>query len=296
MTSEKIQFRENAKTGNLGLEKKENGERSKFPGCYDMIQPAMGRDGRYKTGLDENSIAVNNIPDSREREATKERIKNERESLERLTGYDLSGKSSFWDTYFTKVDITKSLDMANPLDRIAYYVIIENKIAAPDLRSTSNVAYKTSKYYVARENEDVSIKVEKKKRELEANVAFVELMKDTEKAIIIGKYLNLPVTSTTPYNNIFEAFQNFLDRDNTLGSIDKFLLAVKKSPEELNIKMIYDDAVKLKVIRHRDGLYQRGNITYGKNPKEALEFLSLAENSGELLSVQDEVELKRKFG
>lgn len=294
--SEKIQFKENPRVGNLGLERKENGERSKFPGCYDMIQPAIGRDGRWKTGLDEDAMSVNTISNQEERASQKEKIKKERESLEKLTGYDLSGKSEFWETYFTTVDTTRPLDMANPLDRIAYNVIVANNMAAPSLRNTTQSTYRSSKYYVARENEDVSIKVEKKKRELQANVAFVELMKDTEKAILIGKYLNLPITSTTSHDNIFDTFQTFFDRDEKIGSVDKFLLAINKTPEELNIKMIFDDALKYKVIRHRDGLYQRGNITYGRTPKEALEFLSLAENSGELLSVQEETELKHRFG
>lgn len=293
----KVSLRENPRAGNLGLEKEENGYRSKFPGCYDIVQPPEGKDGRWRTGLDENSIHVNSIRNTEERLAEKERIKKERESLEELTGYDLSGTSKFWEDYYVLIDTTTPLDMSNPLDRIKYHVIMASGEAAPSFKDAkTQPAYRTSKYYVFRENENVSDKVEKKKRYNKAVVEFTDLMEDLEKALLVGKYLDLPLRSTTPPNNVFDIFQTFLDNDEKLDSVNKFLIAVKKSPEELTIKMIFDDAVKKKVIRHTDGLYQRGSITLGKNPKEVLEWLTNPENSGELLNIKDEIELKNKYG
>ncbi len=300
MSTEKIQFKEYPRPGNLGLESAENGFRSKFPNCYDLIQPAKGKDGRWITGMDEDSFRVNTITDSKLRESEKERIKSLRESLERLTGKDLSGLSAHWNTYMVAIDTSKPLDMSNPEDVIAYNVIIANGEAAPSIKSAreGTISQRQSKYYVSRENEDVSDKVARKKEYNKAINLFTELIEDPDRTLLIGKYLGLRISEGTPQNNRYDLIQEFLDRDEQLGSVSKFLLAMDKSPEELNIKMIFDEAVKLKSIRYdtKSGLYQRGNITFGNNPKKALETLSLPEMSGELLSIKEEVENKRKFG
>lgn len=295
--AEKVMFKENPKAGNLGLEKPENGERSKFPGCYDIIQPSIGRDGRWKTGIDEDSVDINTIIDSKEREAKKKQVKAERESLERLLNQDLSGTSTFWESYFVTINTKKPLDMANPLDRLAYHIILASGEVAPSLRdAATNVSYLRSKYYVSRENEDVSIKVERKRRYNEAISKFMDLMKAPDKALLVGRYLGLPIKESTPQNNVFDIFQNFLDSDDKLDSVNKFLFALKKTPEELGIKMVLDDAIKKKVIRVTKGLFQRGNITMGKSIPEVLLWLSDPANSGELASIQEEIDLKNKFG
>lgn len=280
---------------NLGLEKE---GRSKFPNCYDLVQPATGRDGRWITGLDELARSIAQIIDPIEREAKRNEVKAERLSLEELTGYDLGAKSTFWDDFFIEINPKKPLDLSIPLDRIKYRVLIANKEIAPSLKDTNHSDYFNSKFYVARKHEDVADKVSKKKKKAEADASMLELLKTPEKAVLIGRYLNLAVTKNTPADNLFDAFSSHIEADATgeTGFIDKFNRALQKSHEELNIKLIFDDGIKFNVIRLRDGYYQRGNITYGKSIAEAITFLSDIKNQGELLSVQDEVENKKKFG
>lgn len=278
---------------NLGLEQE---GRSKFPNCFDIIQPAIGKDGRWITNLDEYARKVLAIKDPVERTATQEKIKAERESLEALTGFDLSGKSKFWEEFFVEINPKKPLDLTVPLDRIKYNVILASKGAAPSLRDTTTVDYFNAKYYVSRTHEDVADKISKKKKYAEAIATVLELVKTPDKAVLIGKFLGLPINNTTPQDNMFDLFQMNIESDEKTGFIDKFNQALSKSHEELNIKLIFDEGLKYNVIRLRDGYYQRGNITYGKSIAEAITFLSDIKNNGELLSVQDEVENKRKFG
>lgn len=296
-TGELITIKENAHPNkfNLGLE--QDG-RSKFPNCVDIIQPAIGRDGRWITGLDEKARSILAIRDQAERLKKQEEVKAERESLEELTNLDLSGKSTFWDDFFVEINPRKPLDMSVPMDRIAYHVILASNDVAPNLKETLNMDYFNAKYYIARKHEDVSDKVSKKKKKAEADAAMLELLKTPDKAVLIGKYLGLPVSISTPYDNMFDIYSQKLDLDaaGNTGFIDKFNDALKKSPEELNVKLIFDEGVKFNVIRLTEGYYQRGSITYGKSIAEAIKFLSDIKNQGELLSVQDEVENKRKFG
>lgn len=294
-TGDLVTLKENANPMrfNLGLEAE---GRSKFPNCFDIIQPPIGKDGRWITGLDEDARSIRLIQDPEERQAKRESVRALRLSLEDLTGYDLTGKSKFWDEFFVEINPKKPLDLTIPLDRIKYEVILASQSVAPTLKDTTKVDYIGAKYYVSKKHEDVAEKVSKQRRKAEADAAMLELLKTPDKAVLIGRYLGLPVSTTTPADNMFDIYKTYLDADDKLDSIKKFNIALTKNASELNIKLIFDDGVKFNVIRLRDGYYQRGNITYGKSIADAITFLSDIKNQGELLSVQDEVENKRKFG
>ena len=293
--SELVTIKELATPGkfNLGLEKE---GRSKFPGCTDIIQPPIARDGRWRTGLDELAIDVLEIRDLALKQETQENIKAARLELESLTGYDLSGKSSFWDTYYVEIDTKKPLDLANPLDRIKYSVIMASNNVAASLKGSKDMEHLNTKYYVSKKHEDVEEEVTKSRRKNKASAKLEELIGTPDELILVGRYLDLPVSNTTPITNMYQIFQTYLDADDKLGSIDKFMRASEASPNELNLKVIFTDATKHNVIRLTQGLYQRGNITLGKTPKEVMDFLGKPTNSGELLSIQEEVDYKKKFG
>lgn len=293
--TQQIQFKENPAAGNLGLEKS---GKSKFPGCYDVIQPPKGKDGRWKTGMDELASEILSIKDQAIREETIAKIKAERESLEEITGLDLSGRSLYWEDYFFQINPVKMLDLSNAKDRIAYNVIMASGAVAPNLRDAQEPEYRAAKYYLFRDFEDVSERVEEKARYNEAITQFVKLQKNPEKERLIAKYLELNVSDNTPKENMDDAIQVYLDSYKTTNAVDRFLAAISKSPEEIGVKLVFAEGIKLGVIRQRDGLFQRGNITMGtaSKPEEVIIFLSDPKNSGELLSIKEEIELKRKFG
>ncbi|TXH08744.1 MAG: hypothetical protein E6R03_17680 [Hyphomicrobiaceae bacterium] len=292
--SQVIQFKENPAAGNLGLEKE---GRSKFPGCYDTIQPPT-KNGRYLTGLDELAHDIVTMPDSKLREETQKKVKDLRLSLEQITGLKLDALSTYWDGYFVKIDPAKRYDLGNAADAIAYHVILASGAAAPSIRETSDPLYNHAKYYVFRDFEDVSDRIEKKDRLAEAYTELQKLLKKPERAIQLAQFLDLNVSTLTPPENVRDILYTFLENDQKLNSVVRFLDAVSRSAEEINIKLIFAEGLKLGVIRQRDGLYQRGNITLGKasSPADAISFLADPLNSGELLSIQEEIQVKRKFG
>lgn len=292
---QQIQFKENPNAGNLGLQA---AGRSKIPGCYDVVQPRQGRDSRWVTGLDEISMEVNAIKDSKLREAEITKIKKLREELEIMTGYKLDAKSDFWASYFVQLNPDKYLDLDNPMDRIAYTMVLANKFAAPSQRDAFDPIYNTAKYYAFRDFDDVSDRVFDKNKYYDAVAAFKELQKSPEKERLIGRFLDLPIAENTPKDNMDDMFMSSLDTYKTTNFVDRFLSAIDKSPEEIQAKLVFADAIKLGVIRQRDGLFQRGNVTLGRagTPDEAVNFLLSPKNSGEFLSIQEEIKVKRKFG
>lgn len=292
MISRQIVFKEDPNKGLLGLGAQ---GRSKMPNCVDIIQPGKGLDGRWKTNLDEFASHINQIADQKEREKKIKEMKAEREELERLLNVDLSGTSTFWETFFVEINPRVPLNLDNPLDRVKYNVILAHDAVAPSLKLSTNIKYKDAKYYISREFEEVGDKVAKKKLYGEAISKLMDLIKSPDKAVTVGKFLDLPVQNNMPQDNLFDTFQTYIDDDAKLGSIDKFLMALSKTPEQLGIKLLYADAIKFRVIRYNEGLYQRGNITMGRTPEEVVAWLSNVVNSGEMMSIQEEVEMKRKF-
>jgi hypothetical protein len=290
-----VHFKENANPAkyNLGLETQ---GRSKLPGCVDIIQPAIGPDNRWITGMDEKAYSILSIRDSETREAKIQETKKIREELEELTGLELHALSKYWENFFVEINTQQPLDLALPMDKIKYHIILANKAAAPNLKATAEADYFHVKYYVSREFEDVSDRVEKRKRKSEATTLLDKFIKTPDKLIQLGRYLDLNVSSTTPQENLYDIFYDKIEGDESTDFVRKFLAATKKTPEEVGIKLVFADAIKFNVIRQRDGYFQRGNITYGRRPEEVIEFLSDIKNSGELLSLQEETDQKRKYG
>lgn len=292
ITERTIRFKENPKAGNLGLEKE---FRSKIPGCYDTIQPALGQDGRWRTGIDELSYSVSRISDSELRTKKQEELKAEREALERLLNVDLSGTSKFWENYFIQINPDKPLNLDNPQDRLKYHVLMDSNAVAPSQKETFNAKYKDAKYYVSREFEEVGDKVANRMRKDEASAELIKLIKNTNKALTVARYLGLSVNENTPTANLYDILSTYLDQDKILGSVEKFLDAVSRKSEDIGLKLLIDEAIKLSVIRNNKGYFQRGNITYGKTRAEVDKFMSDPLNSGELISIREEVEMKKKF-
>jgi hypothetical protein len=294
MSSNTVTFKENPAAGNLGLEKE---GRSKFPGCYDWLQPSRVN-GRWVTGLDEFAHSVMTIQDAKIREEKQKALKLERESLEQLLGVKLDALSSYWDTYFVKIDPDQPLDLTKPGHRLMYHVILASGAVAPSVKETQDPEYNHAKYYVFRDFEDVSERVEKRDRMATAMSELKKILNKPERAIQLCQFLDLNVSLVTPPENVRDILYTFLDNDTKLNSVNRFLDAISRTPEEIGIKLTFAEGLKLGVIRQRDGLYQRGNITLGKSsaPNEAIEFLSDPKNTGELLSIQEEIVVKRKFG
>lgn len=292
--SQTIVFKENPAAGSLGLEKE---GRSKFPGCYDWVQPAK-RNGRWITNLDELAYDVMSIQDAKIRADRQSKIKAERESLEQLLGVKLDALSDFYDTYSVKIDPARPLDLDKANDRLAYNIILASKSAAPSIREAQDPEYNHAKYYVFRDFEDVSERVEKKDRHVEALTKLAKVLEKPERAIQLGIYLDLNMSSVTPPENVRDIFYTFLENDSKTNSVARFLDAVSRTAEEIGVKLTFAEGLKLGVIRQRDGVFQRGNITLGKasEPNKVVEFLSDPKNSGELLSIQDEIVIKRKTG
>lgn len=278
----------------LGLDKH---GRSKFPGTFEVLQPGRTPDGRWVTGIDEQAISIKSIADQETREKRIDEIREIREELERLTGHDLKGSSDYWNTYYIKIVEKLALNFDNPNDRIKYYVLLANNYAAPELEAKVNPDYINTKFYMHRaDTEDGQKSV--KSRERDKATSDLYGMYDNENRLkLVGRYiLGTKVKDSMKKDSVYNLLRDHLSNDKEGDIIRKFNEATGKTIEELQYKLVVDEAIAKHVIRIREGYYQRGNATYGKTMKDVLKFLSSPENANEYASVKEEVEEKRALG
>ncbi len=275
----------------LGLDKY---DKSKFPGTFEIMQCGRGADGRWVTGLDEFALSIKAIKDPELRKKRQDEVKEIREDLERLTGHDLSGNSDFWLTFYVKIVDKLGLNLDIPMDRVRYYVLLSNKFSAPELEAKIDPDYINTKFYMHRSESEEGQKAVKS-RERDKAISDLFLMYDNEfKLKLIGRYiLGTKVKDVMQKDTVYNLLRDAITTDKEGTVVRKFAEATAKTIEELQYKLIIDEAVQRHVIRIREGYYQRGNATYGKSMKDVIKFLSSAENANEFSSVKEEVEEKR---
>jgi hypothetical protein len=270
---------------------------SKFPGCFETIQPGKTSDGRWVTGLDEDALSIKRIKDPVLREQKRQEVLELREELERITGLDLSAHSKYWDNYYINIvgNLGLNFDLAH--DRIKYYVLLANDQAAPEIDARSNPEYVNTKFYIHRsESEDGQKAL--KSQERDRVIAELYGMRDNRnKLLLIGKYiLGTKIKDSMSLDSVYNTLRDSLTNDKEGTIVRRFTDAITKTVEELQYKLVVDEAIAKHVIRLREGYYQRGNATYGKSMKEVIKFLSSPENANEFASIKEELEEKRALG
>lgn len=278
----------------IGLDKY---NRSKFPKTFEIIQPGKTPDGRWVTGLDEGSIRINRIADPLLRAERAEEVRNTREELERLTGLDLSATSKYWETYFIKIVDKLALNFDNPHDRVKYYVLLANDYAAPELEARNNPDFVNTKFYVHRTETEEGQKAVKGRERDKAIAALFAMSENRNKLLLIGKYvIGQKIKDSMSADGIYNLLRETLLTDKDGSNTRKFNDATSKTIEELQYKLVIDEAIAKHVIRIRENYYQRGNATYGKTMKDVIKFLSSPENANEFASIKEELEEKRALG
>ena len=266
--------------------------KSKMPQTYDRLQACEGPDGRTITGLDEDAWAIAMIQDDEKREKVKNEKKNLRLALEKATGKKLDAQSDFWDTFFVTIgaDSDLTLNRSNPLDIVKYHVLVSNGYAAPDLESAGLPEFRNAKYYCYVDERVNREEVSTQKLRDRARAKLLQISETHDLTVLIGQALEgdkykMGMDDNTLYKMLSDYINNVKEPDN----VKRFIRAVDTSVEDLQFKVTVDRAVKKKVIRYRDGYYQRGQVTLGRSITEIYDNLKLPEFATEFLSIKEEV-------
>ena len=265
--------------------------KSKLPQCIDRLQ-VIEFNGRFITGIDENSYDIMRIYDDVARNEKQEEIKKLREYLEKAINKDLSATSDFWKTFTISIssDSDLVLNKTNPYDVIRFYALIANRYAAPSKREVSNPEFLNCKYYAFFEDVEKNEEVTLRKKRDKARGKLLDISEDKNLMILYGQYLEgFKYRKELKTDTLYEMLANYIDSKD-LKNAERFLKAIEKPLSEIQFKVNIDRAIKKKVVKYRDGYYQRGNVTLGKSIDDVYKNLSDPEFAMEYHSIKEELE------
>ncbi|XAI97414.1 hypothetical protein [Leptolyngbya phage Lbo-JY46] len=269
-------------------------KRSKMPGTFDWLQAAQTPDDRYITGLDENSMEINLIEDLIEREKVRESVLQLRKYLESRTGKDLSATSKFWEDFGVELrsDDDLVLNKINPMHNVMYHMLVANRYVAPSEEEAGDPKYHTCKYYAHLHDKVKKASVSTKKRKIKADAKLVEISeKGKDYMVLIGQYLEgKRFHNKLSPDDLFEMLGDYIKASE--DNLDRFLKATEKTIEELQYKLTIDRAIRMKLIKHNSGIYQRGQVTLGNSLEEVYTNLKSPEYAVEFLSIKEEIDNK----
>lgn len=264
--------------------------RSRMPYCKDMFQVSEGIDGRYITGIDEDSFEISQIKDKEEREAKIAETKELRLKLEGLLRRDLSATSSFWADFIMEIGTNEDLilNRSNPLDVVKLKALIANGYVAPNKDAASHPKYLSAKYYAHTDEQFEEEKVSTQKLRDKARRALLEMSDNSDKMVLIGQFLEGFVYKRgMKPDTLYSMLSQFIDKN--VDNVKAFNKAADTPVEELQYKITVDKAIKSKVIKFKNGQYIRGGVNLGKSLPEVLQTLKSPEYANEFMSIHEEV-------
>jgi hypothetical protein len=272
---------------NIGLDKY---NKSRLPGTKERLQAALNTDGRFITGIDEESFLVP--------KEDKEKIKEIRLRLEKTTGNDLSGTSSFWTLFYVTISSDEDLvlNFNNAMHEISYNLLIANKYIAPDKDAISNPIYKDANYYAFKQEEEIKEEVSNRKLRDKAIGKLLTIETSKNKMALVGQYLEgLKYSDKLGEDTLYSYLRTYIEQPDVKYS-KLFLEALEKPVEEIQRKLIIDKAFKARLIKSskngKKTLYQFGQVTLGSSVEEVYKNLSDVTFSNELMALQNELENK----
>jgi hypothetical protein len=267
----------------------------KYVNAKEYLTIKVGPDGKNITGVDENALEILQLPADEKSKKSKE-VKKIRESLEVALGKDLTPDSNFWTEFILILEDGFILDPTNPMDQLVERVLIANRYVAPSEEDiTSDERFHRTLFYFYREAEVVAKSAKKNQEKDKALARLYSLHEENPgklkmvAAYIFGFDADIELSIESAYEKLRDFITNDKE-DSQERNIKQFLAGVAKTPEEIAVKQILDKAVKQKIVSSKGGKYKRGDEHYGDTYEDAISYLQLPENSGELAYLRKTIE------
>lgn len=262
--------------------------RSRMPGTRDVLV-ASEDGGRYITGLDEEAVK-----DSVE----SEKIKELRLQLEEKTKKDLSATSDFWTTFAVLIesDKPKTFNTERPMDLIALKMLYANHFVAPSFEESSNPVYKNSNYYAYTEESEAKKEMSNRKQGDLAIAKLSEIAEDKDRLLLFGQYLEgAKYISTFGVDTLYKMLRAYIEDVKSPDNVKHFLNAFDADVEEIQRKIIIDNALRKNLIKKvnvggKKHVYQYGQVTVGANVQDVYKNLALVDYAPELAAIQKALE------
>lgn len=276
------------------------------PGSETTEYISKDVNGRYITGLDDNSLQIIRIEDEEEKAARIKEIKEALDRLETTFGKDsLNPRSDFWNNFTIKIGYTgKSIDPLDPRDELLYHAIKAGGFTsiAPSLEEAQQ-SDKGYKFYLRQLDQDAELKIQRSVSISKAKGLLVDMFEnDQHKLYLVAKALLTPnheFSPSTPKSVIFDKLYQFIEgvlvKNDKKATVKQFLDILKVKKDTLHITGLVKDALYFNIlIKDANGQFynKETQTSPGKNEKEIIKFLENPLNQSELENIKQRVEEK----
>lgn len=247
--------------------------KSKAPGARTFLTPKSDGQGRFLTGLDENSRKLEVLPPDIKQEM-KEKIREKRIRLEAALGVDLSATSNYWrslDPYVLK-DEDNVFDLSDPEKEVTFTWLCEiTSLIAGSLEEVKSGKLKEKtgfdpEFYIFSPTENVEKEFNRKKR-INESVKKLDVLGESELRRI-QYLLNLNIPNSSPFSEVYSLVDEFLRTPKSYAKadpVDDFERVLSYSSESLNIKYLVKKLIELRLVKQvGDGIVE-GNNTIAKS-------------------------------
>jgi hypothetical protein len=250
--------------------------RSRIPGTFDIQYIGKGEDGRYLTGIDENSYEIQMLKLKNPAEGNKKakEMLTLREELQIKLGIaDLSANSTYWLNYKIRMHLLKRLDLSKAAHLLALRVMIANRFVMPDLSSQNKPEYVRTKYYVHSEVKESERKIT---NAADKDKAFSRLYnlyenKNPKLTALAKIFFRGRISEQTTVSEVYNSFKAWFAIEKKQENSSKFNEMYDIENEQLVIRDVIMSASEKGILAVKQKKYYFNQELLGKNLDEVYE-------------------------
>lgn len=285
---------------------------TRFPTTTIKLVPFKEVNGRFRTGLDENSIYITRLP-AEAREAERKLAAAQRLELEQFTGLDLSPTSPYYKDMFNPnldqvaraavVDLKDEeniFNLDNPYEAITYYWLRVHPQVAPSWSAWERGECPASiKFYVADEQVEAEISYRKKTAINKAVVTLDTMSVENRKKV--ARLLGLPVSESTKEVFVYNLLDTFIKsseitdgKNRGADPLTLFSKLVNLDAKMLGIHDLIEQAIRNSIYREDpDGSIKEAGQEIAKSATDLAVDLAKTKNQDKLMALTEKVKAKK---
>lgn len=272
---------------------------SLIPGTGRKYYPRTDSRGVIRTGLNPESIKIENIKDSKVKAQEKKRIAALKAHYEFMLGESLEPNSTFYDQIkengYTLEDKDNIFNMSNPLQAVNFFWLLETEQIAPSKDAIESGEFNSNqvKFYVHDASIETKLAFERKKKINSAIAALDGMSEIKRRKVQIMLGLGLPNTAADEevYNSIDEYLRTPASNMQT-DPITNFQRVISYSDTILNVKVLIKDLISYNIVRVQGTIISEGDHVWAKSLEEFELFLADPTNSEILKSFKQKLKDK----
>jgi hypothetical protein len=283
----------------IGLDKY---EKSKIPGTFEIIYPSKGRDGRWLTGIDEEShefalLVTSEDPEQRKKgEMLKGKVKKLRERLQVQLGIanlKADRDNSYWATFKINLRTFQNINLGLPEHQIALRCLLASGNVMRDLSERNHPRNLHTKFYLHNEAAEVKRKVEESS-DKDTAMADVHILyrNDDPKLREICKIIFPGVTAIAKMSvsELYSQVKIWLITEKKQDNSKEFNLLNKLSNTDLGLRIIVKSASARGLITHKNKVFMYGQNVLGKTMEDVYRNLLKDDLSAILQDITERLE------